>query len=141
MHDLAALEATLTPSSSYEATIEALEKVSSPLGYAWGVVGHLNGVKNSEGLREALLPLGEEPALLGQALGQVARAAVLVQVAQVHQEVVELVRRQRGVVFEDALLRDPVLRAQQLPELSRQPFFTSRSRLQAPLQRTAISPV
>lgn len=39
--------------SSYEETVEAVEKVSAPLSYAWGVVGHLNGVRNSDGLRTA----------------------------------------------------------------------------------------
>ena len=32
---------------------EALERMQAPLRYAWGVVGHLNGVKNSDALREA----------------------------------------------------------------------------------------
>ena len=33
--------------------IEKLEKITAPLQYSWGVVGHLMGVKNSDDLREA----------------------------------------------------------------------------------------
>lgn len=39
-------------SPSYETVVEAQEKMQFPLGYSWGIVGHLNGVKNSEALRE-----------------------------------------------------------------------------------------
>ena len=37
----------------YHAVVEELERVQAPLSYSWGVVGHLMGVKNSEGLRAA----------------------------------------------------------------------------------------
>jgi oligopeptidase A len=37
----------------YADVMEELEKVEAPIEYAWGVVGHLMGVKNSDGLREA----------------------------------------------------------------------------------------
>lgn len=33
--------------------IEPLEKIGSPLSYAWGVTSHLNGVRNSQELRIA----------------------------------------------------------------------------------------
>ena len=33
--------------------IEQLEKIGSPLSYAWGVTSHLNGVRNSQELRIA----------------------------------------------------------------------------------------
>lgn len=33
--------------------IEPLEKIGSPLSYAWGVTSHLNGVRNSQELRTA----------------------------------------------------------------------------------------
>ena len=33
--------------------IEQLEKIESPLSYAWGVTSHLNGVRNSPELRVA----------------------------------------------------------------------------------------
>lgn len=37
----------------YADVVEELEKIQAPLGYSWGVVGHLMGVKNSDALREA----------------------------------------------------------------------------------------
>jgi oligopeptidase A len=37
----------------YADVMEELEKVEAPIEYTWGVVGHLMGVKNSDGLREA----------------------------------------------------------------------------------------
>eukprot|EP00439_Symbiodinium_sp_Y106_P061107 s1326_g9.t1 len=36
----------------YEGLVELLEKLHHPLEYSWGVVSHLNGVKNSDALRE-----------------------------------------------------------------------------------------
>lgn len=33
--------------------IEPLEKIGSPLSYAWGVTSHLNGVRNSQESRTA----------------------------------------------------------------------------------------
>ena len=35
----------------WETVIEPLEKIGSQLSYAWGVVSHLNGVRNSPELR------------------------------------------------------------------------------------------
>eukprot|EP00927_Polykrikos_kofoidii_P059652 TRINITY_DN54794_c0_g1_i1.p1 TRINITY_DN54794_c0_g1~~TRINITY_DN54794_c0_g1_i1.p1 ORF type:complete len:807 (+),score=139.98 TRINITY_DN54794_c0_g1_i1:158-2422(+) len=46
-------ELSVQPTVSYEAVVEALERLKFPLGYSWGVVSHLNGVKNSEALRMA----------------------------------------------------------------------------------------
>lgn len=40
-------------SPSYDKVIEALEEIEAPVEYAWGVVGHLMGVKNSDDLRTA----------------------------------------------------------------------------------------
>ena len=37
---------------TYADVMEELEKVEAPIEYAWGVVGHLMGVKNSDELRE-----------------------------------------------------------------------------------------
>ena len=51
--DVAALESAVEASASYETTVEAAEKASGGVSYAWGVVGHLNGVANSDELREA----------------------------------------------------------------------------------------
>jgi len=39
--------------ASYESVLPALEKMQFPLGYVWGVAGHLQGVKNGEELRAA----------------------------------------------------------------------------------------
>lgn len=38
---------------TYAGVVEELEKLRYPLGYGWGVVSHLNGVKNTEQLRNA----------------------------------------------------------------------------------------
>eukprot|EP00747_Dinoflagellata_sp_TGD_P034177 gnl/TRDRNA2_/TRDRNA2_137102_c0_seq1.p1 gnl/TRDRNA2_/TRDRNA2_137102_c0~~gnl/TRDRNA2_/TRDRNA2_137102_c0_seq1.p1 ORF type:complete len:638 (+),score=109.95 gnl/TRDRNA2_/TRDRNA2_137102_c0_seq1:241-2154(+) len=38
---------------SYEDVVEALERLRFPLNYGWGVVSHLNNVKNSDELRAA----------------------------------------------------------------------------------------
>ena len=40
-------------SAAYPEVVEALEKIEAPVEYAWGVVGHLMGVQNSEELRSA----------------------------------------------------------------------------------------
>jgi oligopeptidase A len=37
----------------YDQVLPELEKIQFPLGFAWGVAGHLNGVKNGEELRKA----------------------------------------------------------------------------------------
>lgn len=49
--ELEELEANLEP--TWAGLIEPLESMGERLGYAWGLVGHLMGVKNSEPLREA----------------------------------------------------------------------------------------
>lgn len=43
--DLTALEQTLESNSNaqYSDVIEAVEKISAPLDYAWGTIRHLNG--------------------------------------------------------------------------------------------------
>mmetsp|Transcript_10774 Transcript_10774/g.15722 ORF Transcript_10774/g.15722 Transcript_10774/m.15722 type:complete len:753 (-) Transcript_10774:85-2343(-) len=40
-------------SPQYDDILPELEKMQFPLGYVWGVAGHLNGVKNSDELRTA----------------------------------------------------------------------------------------
>jgi oligopeptidase A len=37
----------------YETILPEIERMQFPLGYVWGVAGHLNGVKNSDELRKA----------------------------------------------------------------------------------------
>ena len=52
--DFASLESKLDAmeAPTYADVMEELEKVEAPIEYAWGVVGHLMGVKNSDELRE-----------------------------------------------------------------------------------------
>ena len=38
---------------SYDDVLPQIEKMQEPLGYVWGVAGHLNGVKNGDELRAA----------------------------------------------------------------------------------------
>jgi oligopeptidase A len=54
--EFAALESnlsSLSSSSSYDQVVPVLERLQSGIEYAWGVAGHLNGVKNSDALRAA----------------------------------------------------------------------------------------
>ena len=54
--DFAKLEEDLEKESSnvdYEGVLPVIERMQFPLGYVWGVAGHLNGVKNGDELREA----------------------------------------------------------------------------------------
>jgi oligopeptidase A len=53
--DFATLETDLTKKSGidYDEVLPVIERMQYPLGYVWGVAGHLNGVKNGDELREA----------------------------------------------------------------------------------------
>lgn len=57
--DLARLEQDLQQQSQsttliqYDQVVPVVERMQFPLGYAWGVTGHLNGVKNGDALRQA----------------------------------------------------------------------------------------
>ena len=55
--DFASLESKFDTmeAPTYADVMEELEKVEAPIEYAWGVVGHLMGVKNSDELREVCL--------------------------------------------------------------------------------------
>ena len=48
---IAALEQNMTP--SWNGLLVPLEELDVPFSYAWGPVGHLLSVKNSDDLREA----------------------------------------------------------------------------------------
>ena len=52
--ELASLESALASADdvNYGSVIEAMEAMEAPLGYTWGVVGHLMGVSNSDELRD-----------------------------------------------------------------------------------------
>ncbi|QQE65375.1 peptidase M3 [Leptolyngbya sp. BL0902] len=49
--DFAALEASATP--TWDGLVEPLTRIEERLGWSWGIVGHLMGVKNSPELRAA----------------------------------------------------------------------------------------
>ena len=51
--EFADLEGSITADTSYDEVIPVLERIQFPLGFTWGVAGHLNGVKNGEELRAA----------------------------------------------------------------------------------------
>jgi oligopeptidase A len=54
--DFASLETQLTESTTdveYNTVLPVLEQMQDPLGYGWGIAGHLNGVKKGEELRQA----------------------------------------------------------------------------------------
>ena len=53
--DFAAIESSLSSNSNpdYESVLPAVEKIQHPLSYAWGIAGHLKGVKDSDELRKA----------------------------------------------------------------------------------------
>ena len=49
--DLATLEANVQP--TWSSLVEPLDRLSDRIGWSWGIVGHLMGVKNSPEMREA----------------------------------------------------------------------------------------
>lgn len=62
------LEADVLP--SWAGMIEPLERISERLGYAWGLVEHLMGVRNSDALREAHALVQGEVVAFGLRLAQ-----------------------------------------------------------------------
>uniref|UniRef100_A0A7S1HUK8 oligopeptidase A n=2 Tax=Eutreptiella gymnastica TaxID=73025 RepID=A0A7S1HUK8_9EUGL len=61
---------TVPVEKMYKELIEGMEKLSAPLEYSWGVVGHLLGVKNSPELREVHEAMQGDVITTSQALGQ-----------------------------------------------------------------------
>ena len=56
--DFSSMEADLSKKSDidvidYDEVLPVLEKMQYPIGFVWGIAGHLNGVKNGDELREA----------------------------------------------------------------------------------------
>lgn len=51
--DFAAFEATVGQAAGYDAVVGRLSDLAEPMGWAWGVVNHLLGVRNSDALRAA----------------------------------------------------------------------------------------
>lgn len=62
------LEANLEP--SWAGLVENLEAISERFGFAWGLVGHLMGVQNSDALREAHSTVQPEVVAFGLRLAQ-----------------------------------------------------------------------
>jgi oligopeptidase A len=62
------LESNVQP--SWAGLIDPLEAMSERLGYAWGIVGHLMGVQNSDALREAHAAVQMEVVTFGLRLAQ-----------------------------------------------------------------------
>jgi oligopeptidase A len=66
--EFAALEANVQP--TWEGSVEPLQKIGEKLGWSWGVVGHLMGVKNSPELREAHVTIQPQVIQFATKLGQ-----------------------------------------------------------------------
>lgn len=63
-------EKLASPKVEYSEVVEELEKIQAPLGYSWGVVNHLMGVKNSDDLRNAHKSLQPSVVEAHQTMGQ-----------------------------------------------------------------------
>jgi len=66
--ELDALEAGIEP--TYQGIVAPLERLNDRLGFAWGVVGHLMSVRNSDALRDAHGSVPPHVIALGLRLGQ-----------------------------------------------------------------------
>ncbi len=55
---------------TWESLVEPLESISERLGFAWGLVGHLMGVKNSDALREAHARVQKDVVAFGLRMAQ-----------------------------------------------------------------------
>ena len=77
--DFTSLENTLETKASqkevdYQQVLPELERLQHPLGFAWGIAGHLNGVANGEELRKAY---EENQPKIVQAMSQFAQSKPL----------------------------------------------------------------
>jgi oligopeptidase A len=66
--ELDALESALSP--GWQSVMEPLARMGDRLGFTWGIVGHLMGVKNSDALREAFESVQSEVVAFGLRQGQ-----------------------------------------------------------------------
>ena len=66
--ELGALESSLTP--NWSGLVEPLEAISDRLGFGWGLVGHLMGVRNEDALRDAHAEVQGEVVGFGLRLAQ-----------------------------------------------------------------------
>ena len=76
--DFSALEESLNTAQvvNYDDVLPALERLQFGIGYAWGIAGHLNGVKNGDELRQAY---EENQPKIVQAMSQFAQSPSLYQ--------------------------------------------------------------
>jgi len=61
---------TVPVTDVYTVAVEQMEVLTAPLTYAWGVVGHLLGVKNSDALREVHEAMQPKVIMTTQLMGQ-----------------------------------------------------------------------
>ena len=66
--ELTALDADAAP--TWSALVEPIERIGDRLGYSWGIVGHLMGVKNSDALRAAHEAVQPDVVRFGMKLAQ-----------------------------------------------------------------------
>jgi len=66
--DFAAIESNASP--SWDAVVVPLERLNDRLSLAWGTVGHLMGVRNSEPLRQAYEVIQPEVVTFSLRVGQ-----------------------------------------------------------------------
>ncbi len=68
--DFATFEAAVGQASGYAAVVAALSAITEPMGWAWGVVNHLLGVRNSDDLRKAHQAVQGDLVAMGLRLAQ-----------------------------------------------------------------------
>ena len=100
--DLSALEAALEP--SWDRLIAPLEEISDRFGYAWGLVGHLMGVQNSDALRDAHQSVQGEVVAFGLRLAQSRPIFAGLEVLRASADFDRLAPAQQRIV--DSLLRE-----------------------------------
>jgi oligopeptidase A len=112
------LDAELQP--SWSGLIEPLEAMSERLGYAWGLVGHLMGVQNSDALRDAHAAVQPEVVSFGLRLAQSRPIFEGLEALRAGPEFSELDAPQRRIV--ETLLREAMHAGVGLDETARTRF-------------------
>jgi oligopeptidase A len=123
--DLQAIEADIEP--TWSGLIEPLEAMSERFGFAWGLVGHLMGVKNGDALRKAFSEVQGEVIAFGlrQAQSRVIYDGLVA--LQSSREFAQLAPAQKRIV--EALLRDATHAGVGLPEAERTRFNAIQAEL------------
>lgn len=122
---LQAIEAEIVP--SWSGLIEPLEAMGERLQYAWGLVGHLMGVRNSEPLREAFREIQGEVIAFGLRQAQSRIIYEGFQAIESSDEFLRLEPGQRRIV--EGLLRDATHAGVGLPEAERERFNAIQAEL------------